>query len=795
MSAQDTFRTFLKARCLVGWLFMLLLSAGVVLPAFAQEEPIVLGEGEYFFVTKDDASSAPAEKPPEEMSGDERNQEPVDLQADNLTHDDKNNIITASGNVQLKQAGRTLKADSIDYNLTTDVAHAVGHVVLYDYDGSIHTADEVQLNDQLKTGFVRKLKTLMTDGSRFTAESGERKDAVKTTMKDATYTPCEPCKKNPDKAPVWQLTADEVIQDQENHRIVYDDAQFEVYGVPVAYTPYFSHPDGTIKRKSGFMTPTLGFKSNLGAMVGNEYYWAIDDHKDATLGLTAMTEEAPLATAEYRQRWSNASFEARGGLTRSGRTTETADGEEEKQPDEVRGHLFAEGLWDINREWRAGTNLEMVTDDQYARQYDLETDDVLTNEVYAERFSGRNYAVGRMLTFQDIRVQEDRVDQPNVLPEIITSFKGEPGSVPLVGGRWSFDGSFLGLQRSGVNQDVNRIGTDFGWKRRLVSDTGLLTTFDTNLRTDIYNVRDREEGLLVSERSNSASKARFFPQANAQVSYPMVKPMKTVQATIEPIVSITAAPNINVDSRIPNEDSQDVQIDASNIFEPNRFPGLDRVEDQSRVTYGLRTGLYGYEGSYGDVFLGQSYRFNEDDNPFPEGSGLDRQESDIVGQVSAFVADYYSLDYRFQLASHDLTSQRHEVDLNLDFGEFSIANTYLFAKALEGTDIDVSREQIRNSVAYFFDEDWRVNGGSTHDLGEEAGLRQAYIGLDYYGQCLSWSVAGVRNNTDDSSGQSDTEILFRIGLKNLGEFEESSLKARQAARITDADKVDMDDME
>lgn len=757
-------------------------------PAAAQEDDgIVLGEGEYFVVTKDEPTTV-IEGPTE----DEQKQ-PVDLQADTLTHDDQTNIITAAGSVRLVQAGRILQADKIEYNLTTDVAHAIGHVVLNDKDGSVHAAEEVQLNDELKTGFVIGLKTVMADGSRFSAAEGERNDAVKTVMHDATYTPCEPCKKNPDKAPVWRMSADEVTHDKQQHRISYKDATFDVYGVPVAYTPYFSHADGTIKQKSGFLAPSVGFKSSLGTMVGTEYYWAIDEDKDATAGLMVMTEQSPLATGEYRQRWNNASLEASGGITKSSRTTENASGDEEEQSDEVRGHLLAEGLWDINDKWRAGTNLELASDDQYMRQYDFSNEDVLTNEVYAERFSGRNYGVGRLITFQDIRVNEDREDQPDVLPEVIGSFKGEPGAVPLLGGRWSVEGSMLGLQRTGENQDMNRLSTNLGWQRRLVSDTGLLTTVDANLRGDLYNTRDREVAFAGSGRSTESSKARIFPQLNAQTSYPMVKNMNKVQATIEPIVALTAAPNLNVDSDIPNEDSLDVQIDASNLFESNRFPGLDRIEDQSRVTYGVRSGLYGYEGSYGDVFLGQSYRFNEDDNPFPEGSGLDRQESDIVGQVSGMYDNRYSLDYRFQLASHDMTSQRHEVDAMADFGKFAMSTGYLFAKALEGTDIVESREQIRNDAGYYITDEWRLNGGATHDLGETPGLRRAYVGLDHYGQCLSWSVTGQKNLTDDSTGDSDIELLFRIGLKNLGGFEQSGLETKEDQLRQK--RVDMNDME
>ncbi|GJL84922.1 MAG: LPS-assembly protein LptD [Micavibrio sp.] len=705
----------------------------------------------------------------------EAKNEPVDLQADNLTHDDQNQMIEASGNVMLVQAGRILRADKITYDLSKDTVVASGHVVLNEENGDIHYAEEVQFNDQLKTGFVKGLKTFLIDGSRFTAKDGARNNGVETVMTDASYTPCEECKEDPDRAPVWAIRASKVTHDSEDHEVSYNNAWFELWGVPVAYTPYFTHPDGTIKQQSGFLTPSAGYKSELGAFVSTSYYWAIAPDKDATIGVTAMTEEVPLGTAEYRQRWGNASVELAGSGTYSTRTRDEL-GVNVKQEEELRGHLFGEGLWDINEKWRTGVNLELASDDQYLRQYDLSSEDILENEIYAERFSGRNYTVARALAFQDLRVRDTPVDQPDVVPEILTSFVGEPGSVPVLGGRWQVDGSFLGLRREGDDQDLNRLGGKVSWQRRFVSDLGLVTSVDGNIRGELYNVRDRDRATPGSGLDKQTTETRVFPQAHIQSSYPVARGFKKFQAVVEPIVSLTAAPNIDISEDIPNEDSQDVQIDASNLFEANRFPGLDRVEDRSRVTYGLRTGVYGYEGSHADIFVGQSYRLDEDDNPFPEGSGLNNQESDVVGQLSGRYKESYNLNYRFQLASETLAAQRHEVDASATWERFHVNSRYLFAKGLAGTDIDESREQIQGSASYNVTKAWRVGGGATQDLGSNSGLRTAYGTIDYQGQCVSLGLTGQRNLTDDSSGDSDTEIVFRIGLKNLGEFEASGLR-------------------
>ncbi len=698
-------------------------------------------------------------------------EQPVDLQADSLSHDENGQIVTAMGDVVLIQDGRTVRADKIVYNLREDTVIAVGSVELIEANGDKHFSDKAEFNNALKDGFVEGLQTFLMDGSRFKADNGRHVNGDKTVMRNASYTPCKSCD---DKDPLWQIKASKVEHDKESKSISYKNARFEIKGVPVAYIPYFSHPDGSVKRKSGFLTPSAGYKSDLGAFIQGDYYWSIAPEKDLTFGVMAMTSEAPMALAQYRQRWDDASLIMDGSVTYSSRR-DLDGGADVVRDDKIRGSLSIDGLWNINNKWRSGAIIDVVSDDQYLRQYNFDNKYVLKNEVFAERFSGRNYAVGRFLAFQDLRTDENRADQPHVLPEIQASFIGEPDSVPLIGGRWSADMSLLGLVRDNDEQDVNRAHTALGWKKRLVSDYGFVSVLDANIQGAVYNVNDRTGSQGSDTIDGNSTEARGYGYINAATSYPVVKRFEKAQMLIEPSFAVTLAPNIGADNDIPNEDSLDTSLDALNLFEANRFPGVDGIEDRTHVTYGVRSGIYGDDGSYGDVFIGQSYRFDNDDNPFAKGSGLDEQTSDVVGQVSASYKGDYNLDYSFQLDDGDLSSQRHEIDASARINGLDLSTRYLFAKALDGTDIDETREQIRNSASYYINDNWRIYGSAQHDLSKGSQLREARFGVDYLGDCISLSMIGQRNLTDKSSGNSGTEIMFRIGFKNLGELQTSGV--------------------
>jgi LPS-assembly protein len=700
---------------------------------------------------------------------------PVDLQADSLVHNQDGQSVTATGDVILVQEGKTVKADKIVYNLQEDTVIATGHVEFIDVNGDHHYAERFDFNNALKTGFVEGMKSLLADGSRFTASNGRYIADDKTVMKDAHYTPCEVCEANPEAEPIWQIRASEVEHDIENKEISYRNARFEVKGVPVAYLPYFYHPDGSVKRKSGFLTPSAGFNSDLGAFVEGRYYWSIAPEKDLTLGLVAMSDGAPLAKAQWRQRWDNASLDATGSMTYSDRADDEA-GVTVNRNEELRGHLKAEALWDINNKWRSGANVYLASDEQYLRQYDFDDKDVLENEIYAERFSGRNYASGRLLAFKDVRVDDiSSEDQPNILPEIEASFLGEPGSVPVLGGRWKLNTSLLSLVRENDQQDVNRGHVEMSWQRKLVSQMGLVTVLDANLQGTLYDVNDRTGSATNSAIEGTSTESRGLAYINAKTSYPFIKNYEKAQAVIEPIISATLVPDIDTNN-IPNEDSQDVQIDALGLFDANRFPGVDGVEDQHHVTYGARAGLYDNEGNYGDIFIGQSYRFEEESSLFSSGSGLDEQNSDIVGEVRAGYKDDYKFDYRFQLDNNSLSSQRHEIDASARIADLTLSSRYLFAKATANLESSETREQIYNGASYYINDNWRLYGGARHDLGDNKGLRDANLGVAYTGQCVSLSLVGNRTLTEDSSGDSGTAVFLRIGFKNLGEFQTSAVQ-------------------
>ncbi|MFR8206410.1 MAG: LPS assembly protein LptD [Alphaproteobacteria bacterium] len=105
---------------------------------------------------------------------------------------------------------------------------------------------------------------------------------------------------------------------------------------------------------------------------------------------------------------------------------------------------------------------------------------------------------------------------------------------------------------------------------------------------------------------------------------PFVRATEDSRQILEPVIVAVAAPNgDNKADKIPNEDSQDVELDDTNILDLDRYAGYDRNDTGSRVSYGINWSAYGNQYGRTAIFLAQSYKFDKDES-FTEAEGQNR---------------------------------------------------------------------------------------------------------------------------------------------------------------------------
>ena len=267
----------------------------------------------------------------------DRNQ-PVAFTADTFEYDRAAGLVTATGHVEAWQNDHVLRADKITFDRNTNVAAATGNVVMVEPDGQVLFSDYAELTQGMREGVLKDMRALLAENGKLAANGARRTDGKLNELTHAVYTTCDLCKTDPTKPPLWQIRALTATQDLENHRIEYHDAIIDMMGVPVAYLPYLSHPDPSVRRANGFLVPSIGQSTHIGQFAAVPYFWAIDPNQDLTITPEVTTGSGEQLSAEYRRRFNNGTLRV-----------EAATAIDQGKP---QGYIFAKGTFNYDDTWR-----------------------------------------------------------------------------------------------------------------------------------------------------------------------------------------------------------------------------------------------------------------------------------------------------------------------------------------------------------------------------------------------------------------------------------------------------------
>jgi LPS-assembly protein len=686
-------------------------------------------------------------------------QDAVVMQADTVRYDDVNGIVTASGNVEFAHEGRILQADTVTYDEPNDLITASGNVVLVEETGEVMFSEYAELTGDMRQGLIRGILILLDERTQLAANGGRRIDGRITELSKAVYTPCKICEDSTNHSPFWQVKARRVVHDQLLQDLIYHDATLEVFGVPMLYTPYMRHPDPTVERRSGFLTPSYGSTTTLGYTVQVPYYFDLAPNRDATFTPLITQEEGVVLMGEYRALTETGSYILDGTATYTDARNNDgtlAGGSEE------RWSIKGEGLWNYDPTWQYGFDLYRASDDTYLADYSFDYIDTLTSDVFVEGFRDRTYASAFAYTFQGLRQSDDPGEIPVAAPLLNHNLVTDPDED---GAFFSLNSSVMVLTRND-GTDSRRLSVEGAWERPLITGNGQIFTFRTSLRGDAYQVNDVQVGN--GQPPESGFVGRVIPQTSLEWSWPLARQSGTTQQIIEPIVMAVWSPNGGNPARIPNEDSQEFAFDDINLFSEDRFPGLDRVEGGLRINYGLRMGVYGFGGGRTELLVGQTWRAR-DDSTFGPQSGLDGNFSDYVGRVLVSPGPHLDLLYRFQLGQDDLEFKRQELGLGVGPHWARLSLTYVQLKEVANNVVDTTgeRQQVTTGASLKVFEEWTVGANWRQDL--SGGGTISYGGsLVYENECIAIIGSAERQFTDRIGVEPETIFFFTVQLKTLG---------------------------
>ena len=698
---------------------------------------------------------------------------PIEFSADGVTYDSEADVVTASGRVRMQRDGNYLAADQVTWSRKTGQVHAEGNVVVITPEGDKLVSDRVTLSDSLRDGTVENLLIVLESGGRIAAERATRTDG-RTVLERAVYSPCpvltpSGCPKDPS----WKIVAARVIQDPDTKRIRFQGGRLNVFGVTVPLLPIFSmgaDGDGV----SGALIPNIAYSNSLGLELSTPYYWRIGPNRDLTLTPHIYTKTLPAIEGRYRSLSQLGAFQLGAFLTYGEAADPDPNAIVPTNDDRIRGYFEANGKFQLDPYWSVTSALRVATDKTVTRQYDITRDDVLRNFVEVERIAPNSYVSISGWAFQGMRVDDRQREIPIALPALDARFLLDNR---VLGGQVELQANSLAIMRVD-GQDTQRAFASARWDMRTLTRMGQELTLTAFARGDAYHSDENDETDIALYRGQEGWRFRGIGALAADVKWAFVGPAFGGTQRLTPRVQLVLTPP-TANLEIPNEDARSVDLEDSNLFALNRFPGYDRWEDGSRVTYGVEWSLDRPNVAISTV-IGQSYRITRNPGIFPDGTGLTDRWSDIVGRTRVRFGRLVDITHRFRIDKDNLSPRRNEVDLTLGGDETYVQIGYLRLNRNISAAIEDLRdkEELRLAGRVKFARYWSVFGATVLDLtGKEEdplSLADGYepvrhrLGITYEDECLELGLSWKRDYERLGEFKKGSTFALRFALKGIG---------------------------
>jgi LPS-assembly protein len=711
------------------------------------------------------AASAQDATTPPPASADQQ----VDFDAASVEYDSDLDIVTAIGNVRMTSEGNLIRADRIVWNRKTGAVEAKGNVTATNPGGDMIYGETVQLTDTLKDGVINNMLLVLSDGGRLASQRATRVKDI-TTLENAAYSPCPVTDDNgcPQK-PSWQIAAVRIIHDPTGKRLTFRSARLELFGIGIGVLPVLTTSLGD-DGHSGILFPDAQYTRTNGLELAVPYYYRIASNRDLTITPHVYSAALPLIDAKYRALTRRGAYQIAGFATYGSRIPVTGA----VRRRDFRGYLDANGRFQLDADWSLSGSIRRVTDRTFLRRYDISYDDRLRSTVNLERIDNRSYFSLAGWTVQTLRALDPQGKIPVALP--IVDYRRRFAD-PLTGGHFEVQLNALALGRTS-GQDTQRAFAAVRWDLRRLTNFGQEVLFTAYARGDVYHSTGNQLTTTALYRGEAGYQARGIGALAAEVRWPFIGSFAGGTQRFTPRLQIVATPR-TANLRIPNEDARSVDLEDSNLFALNRFPGYDRWEDSSRVTYGLDYAL-DRPGLSIAATIGQSFRLNSRATIFPDGTGLTSRTSDIVGRTVVKYKQFVSLTHRYRLDKDSLTLRRNELDATVGTDRTYATIGYLRLNRNIGPQLEDlrDREEVRLGGRIQLTRFISIFGSTTIDLTDAnedpQNLADGYepvrhrLGIAYTDDCLDIGFTWRRDYDTSGDARAGNSFILRLAFRGLG---------------------------
>ncbi len=671
------------------------------------------------------------------------------LLADNVQVEAGGERLTATGNVEALFEGTRLTANSVIYDRANDKLTIQGPIRITQPNGDFLTATQAELDQGLQNGLLESARFVLDEQLQIASARAARVDGRYTAMSQVAATSCQVC--GSDRPPLWAIRASRVVHDADEKQIYFDDAQLRILGVPVFYIPKLRLPDPTLDRARGFLIPELRSSTLLGFGIKFPYFIPLGDHADLTLTpyISPITKTLEF---RYRQAFRNGDIKVNSAISRD--TLEKGS---------TRGLLFAEGAFNLPRDFRLSFDVEAVTDDSYLNDYNTFAKDRLDSALTLSRTKRNSFFSTGLIHYESLTDGENNATQPTIIGDLRYSGRyfpkqlgGEVRADFELHGHYRYsDDDFDGTDADSIvdGRDVARANLDLNWRKRWTLAGGLRAGALAQVSVDHFDIRQ--------DATAEGDYTQVTPAASLELRWPLVKTTANgARVLLEPIAQLGYVGGERLD--VPNDESTRVEFDEGNLLSLSRYPTADRRERGLIGAAGLRWMRDDPGGWRAALSIGRVWRADLDED-FTRSSGLDSTASDWL------IAGQFAHQTGIQLLARGLYDSdmtrftKAEMRANVTQDRYSLGASYILLTTDPDEDREDAQSQWTLNGRYNVDSHWTATTNMRYDIAEGQFLRAA-VGAEYRNECVAVDFSVSRRFASSTNLEPSTDFGLTVAL-------------------------------
>ena len=680
----------------------------------------------------------------------------VTIKTEIALYDIRNQVIKSDQSTKMNDgSGNSILLDMFNYSTKNKSLRSKGYIEITDKYENKYFFDDIFIDVKKKRMAGSNLKLKFKKDTFGNVENDPRlvaNSAVitenKSYIEGGVFTTC---KKRGDKCPPWKLVAKKIIHDKEKQTINYEDAKLYLYGYPVFYTPRFFHPDPTVKRQSGFLTPVVTNSTLLGFGLNLPYYIALAENKDATLNPKIYADENPLIQTEYRHVTKNSYSILDASFNQGYKKTSN------KKTSGSRNHIFARSDIDLDLETfdesKLVINYQKASNDTYLKVHDIKskimTSNTVMNSSIDMNFSKNDTSMNiNMDVYEDLSKDDDRYEfvVPNYNYQNKLSISEELGTF-----NFQSRGYYKNYE---TNKKQTKLVNDFHWKSNdYISSSGIRTIVEGNLKNTNYKAEN------TSDHKNDKNNIELMGAVSLLSSLPLEKNSENYKKTLTPKLMLRSAPG-----HMRNMSDSQLKLGISNLYTLNKLSDIDVIETGTSLTLGTD---YSYKDKNDfekfNLSVGQVFNYDDNDDMSKQ-STLNEKTSELVGNVNYYLNEFSNFGYKFSLDNNYSTLNYNEIS-----GIFKINKLVTSFEYLE------ENNHIGNSHY--------INAGLVLELNESNSLKfktrenfttdttEFYnISYQYENDCLRAAIEYNKSFYSDNDLEPSENLMFTLTIIPFGKL-------------------------